>query len=896
MRLFLFIILLVLFNDLLAQVNLNQGLIAYYPFNGNANDVTGNNLNGIVRNGAQLTTDRYNIANSAYFFDGIDDYIEISDNGKLSPKAITISALINTETATPQSIVGKIEYSTGFAATYHLGINYDVQYGYFFGVTPFSASCFQQYPYDPSNPFAKTTNSFSTYQWHCLVGTFQDSLLKIYVDGVLQDTKVTNYKDLIQCSNTQLLIGSWWVGDNLKFKGKIDEVRVYDRALNAAEVVALCNTNAPICSGSLGDPVVNTTFGSGNNPAQPLPIQVPGATTNLTYVAVNGNPALPTPVDGQYTISNNTPFNFAWHSGMADHTPNDVNGYLAFYNSQETPGLEFYKQTVNNLCGSTSYEFAAWIANCVNPALLDGVDPDITFRIERPDGTLLAFYNTGPITEETVFTWKQYGFYFVMPPNESTIVLKMINNAVGGTALPGNDLAIDDITFRPCGPTSDASFSDTNSIDTVVICKGTTVPLYGTLSAGFITPNHRWQVSSDDGQTWTDIANANSLQFAVSPAPTNGKYLRYRMASGDGNNINSLNCRIVSNTLYLLVNDTPLGGISGDSVCKGQSGQLKFSTTSGNGPFTLSYSDMNNLANTIQNVNNGTIFPTPGIINSNTTYTLTSIKDANGCTTLTGFSPQQAIVIVKKGVFNAPPNKSVCENNGVQLSGNNGAGYKYLWTPSTYLSDDRSPNPVSTPPASIQYVVTITDPVCSYDSNFQISVTVNPNPIVEIAKSNDIDCSIPTATLQANGALTYVWSPSTNLSNPNSPNPVASPATTTTYQVKGTNSFGCSDTSTVTVNVTNGGKPIFVLPNAFTPNGDGKNDCFGIRRWGNVTVKEFSIFNRWGERVFSTKNPGDCWDGTFKGNKQDTGGYTYVILASSICGEIKKTGIIMLIR
>jgi hypothetical protein len=66
-----------------AQVDLSRGLTAYYPFNGNANDASGNGLNGIERNGVQLTTDKYGNANSAYLFDGIDDYIEILDDPRL---------------------------------------------------------------------------------------------------------------------------------------------------------------------------------------------------------------------------------------------------------------------------------------------------------------------------------------------------------------------------------------------------------------------------------------------------------------------------------------------------------------------------------------------------------------------------------------------------------------------------------------------------------------------------------------------------------------------------------------------------------------------------------------------------------------------------------------------
>ena len=59
-----------------AQVNLNAGLVVYYPFNSNANDMSGNNINGTVTN-ATLTTDRNGTANSAYYFNGADTYIEL---------------------------------------------------------------------------------------------------------------------------------------------------------------------------------------------------------------------------------------------------------------------------------------------------------------------------------------------------------------------------------------------------------------------------------------------------------------------------------------------------------------------------------------------------------------------------------------------------------------------------------------------------------------------------------------------------------------------------------------------------------------------------------------------------------------------------------------------------
>jgi hypothetical protein len=63
-----------------------------------------------------------------------------------------------------------------------------------------------------------------------------------------------------------------------------------------------------------------------------------------------------------------------------------------------------------------------------------------------------------------------------------------------------------------------------------------------------------------------------------------------------------------------------------------------------------------------------------------------------------------------------------------------------------------------------------------------------------------------------------------------------------------------------------------------------------------VTIEEFSFYNRWGERVFTTKDRLECWDGNFKGKPQEPGSYAYVIKARSFCGEIKRTGLVILIR
>jgi gliding motility-associated-like protein len=173
---------------------------------------------------------------------------------------------------------------------------------------------------------------------------------------------------------------------------------------------------------------------------------------------------------------------------------------------------------------------------------------------------------------------------------------------------------------------------------------------------------------------------------------------------------------------------------------------------------------------------------------------------------------------------------------------------------------------------------------------------VKPVPVITAEKDNDIDCSVHTAQLRSAGGISYTWTPAAGLSNPFSSDPVASIDSTTTFIVKGTGSNGCYAFDTLTVKVTATGANTFVVPNAFTPNGDGHNDCFGVTRWGDVQLEEMVIFNRWGQRVFTTRNPSDCWDGTFRGKPQAAGAYPYVIRAHSFCGEIMKTGLVMLIR
>jgi gliding motility-associated-like protein len=244
--------------------------------------------------------------------------------------------------------------------------------------------------------------------------------------------------------------------------------------------------------------------------------------------------------------------------------------------------------------------------------------------------------------------------------------------------------------------------------------------------------------------------------------------------------------------------------------------------------------------------------------------------------------------------FGASPMQTVCPGEPVTLTATGGDSYS--WSPAALLTDRTSPSITFAPQTSGTYTVNISDNICHHDTTINVSLNVMPPPVIGVVKSNDINCTVHDAKLEASGGKTYSWSPAESLDNSTAARPIAFPDTTTTYIVTGKNEFGCKSTASVIVNVDKSGKPVFVVPNAFSPNNDGKNDCFGIQNWGNANIKQFSIYDRWGKLIFQSSNPSQCWDGTWKGQPQESGGYIYVIRAHTLCGEVTRKGLLTLIR
>ncbi len=280
-------------------------------------------------------------------------------------------------------------------------------------------------------------------------------------------------------------------------------------------------------------------------------------------------------------------------------------------------------------------------------------------------------------------------------------------------------------------------------------------------------------------------------------------------------------------------------------------------------------------------------YRTPGIYNVSLTTDEGLVTENNYC--------KQIVVVAKKNT-SVSPDTSVCIGSAVNLLATGGDAYE--WLNKTEITVPSLAAASVTPQQNTSYRVVIRNNTCHINDTLTSIVKVNPLPAVTISKSNDINCSFNSARLSASGAATYQWTPVTGLSDPAIADPVVSIQQSTKYYLTATSTAGCvrKDSVEVLVATLSNTPENYLVPTAFTPNGDGVNDCFGIKQWGNLNNISFSIYNRWGERIFYANTTARCWDGRYKSIPQASGTYVYHISFQSFCGAVDRKGTVVLIR
>lgn len=588
------------------------------------------------------------------------------------------------------------------------------------------------------------------------------------------------------------------------------------------------------CEGSLGENLFEGgDFGSG--PAN-IPSEDPGIAPGYTY-AKQGPPS-----DGLYVITNNTG---AWPQLYGTWIPirdnsDDPNGYMMVVNASYEPGI-FYQQEINGLCANTTFEFSADVINVVSRNTTDHIKPNISFYINDE-----LKFSSGDIPQDE--KWKTYGFTFTTGPTNENLTLSIRNNAPGGI---GNDLALDNISFKPCGPEAiilpeEETFvcvdEDSLFLDSEI------------LNSSFPENFRQWQVSADGGATFTDIPGATGKTYTITNFNSGSYYYRYLVA-GTTENLQNYKCRVFS--YPKLVTVLPKFFDIRDTIC------------------------------------NGMVYE-----NGQGSYTQTGIY----VDTLTSSFGCDSIVTLDLTVLEDPMIQADIEVQPPSCFGLNDAGLNIElrrsgYPPHTYTLNNTlvSDNPNFTGLSAGTYEVLISDKYgCSYSE--EITITSPPELTLDVGPDimvplGTVHTFTPTSSYQN---ISYEWNGPLELSCTNCPQPDLLAKGNGTFTLEVTNEAGCTAIDSLYFSISTEDSYKIFAPNAFSPNGDGVNDRFTVFSNGLEveSIEVFQVFDRWGNLMYEQRDllpndPGQGWDGHYRNRPVGMGVYIYRVDVRFIDATLK---------
>ncbi|MBN4062495.1 gliding motility-associated C-terminal domain-containing protein, partial [Bacteroidales bacterium AH-315-I05] len=288
-----------------------------------------------------------------------------------------------------------------------------------------------------------------------------------------------------------------------------------------------------------------------------------------------------------------------------------------------------------------------------------------------------------------------------------------------------------------------------------------------------------------------------------------------------------------------------------------------------------------------------------------TTQTATGLSQGNYCVTITDGTGCLAVGCTQINEPSCNLTAIISVVNVTTPGGSNGAATVNTTggtSPFTYLWDANTGSQITQTATGLSmgnYCVTVTDSTNCTATNCASIIEINCTNLLSDAGADTTITTGETITIggspTASGgipAYAYDWSPVTSMDDPSSANPVISPTTTTTYIVVITDSAGCQSTDDITVTVTD---PYYFVPNVFSPNGDGIHDMLFVEGKALENIR-FTIYDRWGEKVFESNSLEVGWDGTYKGKEMNSTVFVYILEASLDGQTIKENGNITLVR
>jgi gliding motility-associated-like protein len=382
------------------------------------------------------------------------------------------------------------------------------------------------------------------------------------------------------------------------------------------------------------------------------------------------------------------------------------------------------------------------------------------------------------------------------------------------------------------------------------------------------------QASGTGNFSWTpltNIVNPNTATPTVNPTTTTTYHVR--LDEQGCINTDSVRVRVVTFVTLNEMNDT--------TICQTDAVQL-----------TVDSDGLQYQWSPAPSLNNPTVQDPIATAGNTATYTV--IARIGSCTA----SKNINVTAVPYPVANAGPDTLICYNTPAYLHGSHD-GSSFFWSPISTLQNFNTLMPTAYPAATSSYVLTSMDTRgCPKPGRDTVLIEVLPK-IIPFAGNDTLVVVGQPLQFNAEGGISYVWTPSTGLSNPNIKNPIGlydDAIDSLRYTVEVFNAAGCSETDNMKVTVFKTNPYVFV-PTAFTPNADGLNDMVRPIAVGVQKINYFRVYNRWGQLVFSTTTNGHGWDGKIGGTPQASNVFVWMVSAIDYLGKpIFLKGTVTLIR
>ena len=415
--------------------------------------------------------------------------------------------------------------------------------------------------------------------------------------------------------------------------------------------------------------------------------------------------------------------------------------------------------------------------------------------------------------------------------------------------------------------------------DSVALCEGDSISLHVEVHNA---THFQWQVNT--GNAWNNLhddeiySGTAASKLHISKAGAGMGNYRYQCITANACNADT------SQPVVLKIADpaapfTASIQASSNPVCTGSAVVFTAMTTNGSGILRYEW-----LLNGMPAGSNSPAFETTAIGNDHVVSC--RITDANTCaannTAVSNTISMQVLPAVVPAISIAASDNEICEGALVSYTAspvNEGDSPHYRW----------QLNGMDTGTDSIVYSTNLLKSgdvvTCMLTSSFACTTPVSSgNSIITVHPNTPVSFDPPEILIKHGSGTTlspliegtplyYQWAPAPGLNNASIREPFASPSQTTTYQLQVTSADGCTSSAYVTVKIYRS----LQMPTAFTPDNNGKNDIFRIHPDISLKLHHFSVYNRWGQKIFATSDITKGWDGKKNNRLQAEGIYVWVI-------------------